>query len=95
MEVILSDPPKTVIYFFIDSVVDICEAFRDRQDNASFHWLTAVLQKIPNTIFTQDESARILKKFNTDNIKFLEDELSIIYKRTRNHNRRWVYVLNQ
>jgi hypothetical protein len=93
IKILLETPSSRVVDYFIDTIVELCETFHDpscQTKSNSYNWMQAVLSEIPMTIFTADESQRLLDKFsqNKNNLRFLSSEINIIYIRAKNHNRR-------
>ena len=86
---IINIPHRQVIDFYIDSVIEICRAYRGEVPNSSLTWLEQVLQTLPPTVFTIDEIQRLSQKYNNSiDLSYLGSELNIIYKRAKNHKTR-------
>lgn len=94
MQLLLETPPSSVVDIYVDTIIEICESFHDpdqETESNSLKWMTSVITEIPVTIFTADESKRLVEKFEKNSqghLGFLQGELMIIYKRAKNHNRR-------
>lgn len=99
VNLIMKTPARQVIDCYIDSVIDICRAYRGEAQqldavkvwppNSSLVWLEQVLSTLPSTVFTSDEVQRLSSKFHSsENLQYLGSELNIIYKRAKNHNTR-------
>jgi len=89
--VIVNIPSRNVIDYHIDSLTAICNAFKQPADGVqgSLEWTKNALSTLPQTIYTHDESQRLVSQFNSSKrIKGLDTELHVIYKRAKNYNRR-------